>query len=509
MRVAVAGGSGFIGRHVVEALHAAGHEVIVLARRPGPSGTVVDLARQDVPSDALAGCTAIVNLVGIKAGRREDFERAHVGAVQRLVRAARAAGITRLLHVSVVDIPGSSTDYAETKRAGEREARDSGLDVTILRPSLVVGAGDDALRNTIALVKALPWIVVPRPQPGWLALVRVQDVADAIARALVEPAAVGATYDLVGPQRMTMAQLAGHIGRVLRLRTRAITLPMALLRPGAAVLEGLGSTLVTRSQLDLLARGLDGDATAAVGDLGWHPEAVDDATIRDLARAVRAPSLRIFPDPAHQEAAAAWSDAASSTRWFLPLALAAMLLSPWWWPSVWLRMAVVETALSVIALRFVPLPWGSLLRPRAWAVGVGLAAAVVMYVGGALVFAGLAAVHPALAAQTASVLAWTEQLPVSVQLPALLLIVAAEDTVWRAAVTLPLADRVGPAGAAAISALAFSLAHLTSGPPILWVAAALAGFAWSVLLLRTRNLWSVVVCHAAWDIAVAYVRPYV
>src|SRR5262245_33722002 len=107
MKVAVAGGSGFIGRHAVAALQARGHDVVVLARGtraavPGAPAVAWDAVRDPAPAVALAGCGAIVNLVGLKReDRAQTFEALHVDATRRLLDAARATG-ARLVQVSVV-----------------------------------------------------------------------------------------------------------------------------------------------------------------------------------------------------------------------------------------------------------------------------------------------------------------------------------------------------------------------------------------------------------------------
>ncbi len=505
MKVAVAGATGFIGRHTVAALHAAGHTVVGLGRT---AEVAVDLAAGPVPAGALAGCDAVVNLVGIKAGSDDDFEGAHVRAVGHLLDAASRDDVPRFVHVSVVDLPGSATAYATTKRAGETLVTACDRQWTILRPALVVGDGDDALRNTIALVKAAPVLVVPRPNPGRLAAVRVQDVAAAIVAALLRPVAIGRTYDIVGPQRPTLAELARRTADALGLPVRTIALPAALLRPGAALLERLHIDLITRSQLDLLSRGLDGDAAPAKADLGIDPTPIDEVLIRSLAETVDPPSVRLLP-ASHRDDATTWSAAAPQLRWFVPLALALMLAAPRWIPDVWTRMALVETALATVALTRLRLPWRRLLSPRVGPIAAGLVLAAGMYLGGAVVFAGLDRFAPSIAARVHEVSAWTNGLSPGLGLVLLAVIVTGEDLVWRAAVTLPLVSRLGPLGAATAAGTLFALAHVTTGPPVLWIAAWLAGVLWSLWIVRTRSLWSVVACHAAWDVAVAYVRPYV
>ncbi len=88
------------------------------------------------------------------------------------------------------------------------------------------------------------------------------------------------------------------------------------------------------------------------------------------------------------------------------------------------------------------------------------------------------------------------------------LIVLGEDLVWRAGITLPLAARLGPLKGASLGAVAFAAAHLTSGPPVLVAAALGAGFAWSLLAVRTNSLWAALVCHLVWDLLVMFVAPY-
>jgi membrane protease YdiL (CAAX protease family) len=414
------------------------------------------------------------------------------------------------VHVAVVEVPGASTDYARTKREGERVARQSDLDVTILRPALVVGPGDDALRHTIRLVRLAAVFPVPRPNPGRLAVVDVRDVAAAVVATLERPASIGGTYDVVGPERLTLGQLAGRVARALSLPTWCPAIPAAPMRLLAAVVERLGPlAIVTRSQLDMLVRGLDGDGDPAARDLGLRPRAIDEARIRQLASARPGPSLRLAPDATHRELLDRASAASSTLRWFLPLAIVAMLALPLLWPNVWLRMTAVEVTMAALALLAVPLPWRALARPGVRTIGVGLMAAAGLYAACGLGFFALRWLAPGVAAQAGTMLGWTAQLPLSVQLPLLVVVVIGEDIVWRAAIGLPLCARAGPLAGCLLSGAAFAVAHVTSGPPLLWLAALGCGAFWTALLLRTRSLVATIVCHGVWDLAVIYVAPYV
>src|SRR5258707_15330780 len=117
-----------------------------------------DLARDPVPTGALRGCDALVNLAGIK---REDgsqtFEAVHVEATRRLLAACGEAGVRRFVHVSVVcSRPDPTSPYHDTKWRGETLVQASGLDVTILKPAVVYGAGDDMLTHLVKMIRFAP-----------------------------------------------------------------------------------------------------------------------------------------------------------------------------------------------------------------------------------------------------------------------------------------------------------------------------------------------------------------
>ena len=193
--------------------------------------------------------------------------------------------------------------------------------------------------------------------------------------------------------------------------------------------------------------------------------------------------------------------------WLLGLATTVMLALPVMLPGVWVRMAVVNAGLTLLLLLLhgrVLLP---LLRPSMTTVAVGLACAVALYAGADLFMAALRTLAPALAGQVETVYAWSDDAPLPLRLALLFVIVPGEDIVWRGAVTLPLAARCGPIGGCLLAGTVFALAHLTTGPPLLWLAALAMGTLWSALAIRTRSLVPVVTSHLAWDLAVMFVRP--
>ena len=198
-RIAVFGGSGFIGRYVVERLADQGAVVVVAVRDPegaknlrvfGQVGQVAPLAcnirdPQSVAA-AVAGADVVINLCGILAeGGRQTFESVHVDGAANIARAAAAAGVGRLVHLSAIGASDTArSKYARSKAAGERAVREAFPAATILRPSVVFGP-EDGFFNLFAgiarLVPALPLFGggTTRFQP-----VYVCDVAAAVAAAL-------------------------------------------------------------------------------------------------------------------------------------------------------------------------------------------------------------------------------------------------------------------------------------------------------------------------------------
>ena len=176
--------------------------------------------------------------------------------------------------------------------------------------------------------------------------------------------------------------------------------------------------------------------------------------------------------------------------------------------NVWYRLAFVTGVLALGALRWAPVGWREIYRPRAAHVAVGVASAALLYGAGALV-ARLAASVPALSADLVALYAWKTAVPAGLAAPLLLLIIAAEEIAWRNAVTLPFAARLGPWTGTVAAAAVFALAHLPLGIPLLVAAAFGAGLAWSGLVVFTRSAVPALVSHVLWDLAVLFWLPYV
>lgn len=534
--IAIAGGSGFLGVHVAAELLAAGHRVVVLdrGRRALPEAMngrgierrSCDLVRAIDPS-LLAGCEVVVNLVGIKREAGEQtFERVHVGLVADLHDAAAQAGVARLIHVSVAGARLEASPYLDSKARGEAvlraRASASAPACTILRPGVVYGRGDDLVRNLADAIRAAPWFPAPR-RGSTLAPIQpiaVEDVALAIRHCVEQPTSADRTFDLVGPERLELASAVDRVAQVVGRPCRVLAIPDWLMGPAAGLLERFGrDPLITRSQLDLLAGGVIGDPEPARRELGLAPRAFDRAAIEAalIDHRPRLPSVRLVPDRAAMHEL---EQLASRPSWprlagFGLLAIVALLATPTLIPDVgagpWVRMSALELGLALLAGFALPLAWARAWAPSRAKLGLGLALALVMWLGALGVTGLLAVLAPGLWAGVDDLYGWAHALELGLALPLLLIVVAGEEVVWRGALGLSLAakalahERVGLAlvGSGAV----FAIAHLTTGNALLWIAALLAGCAWTAIAIRTRSLFVSFVCHLAWDIALLWITP--
>jgi uncharacterized protein YbjT (DUF2867 family) len=267
--VLVVGGSGFIGRHLVASLAAAGIRVTVPSRRRERAKHLILLPTVDVvEADVMApgslerlcaGKHAVYNLVGIlhsRHGRRDergpneygpDFARMHVELPQAIVAACRASGVRRILHVSALGAsPDAPSEYLRSKGIAERAllaAED--LDVTIFRPSVVFGPEDKFLNRFALMAKLAPVIALPCPRAQFQP-VYVGDVARALQYALEEPETRGQVYELSGPRVYSMRELVEFVCASIHRRRLVVGLPDGLSYLQAWVLENLPGKLMTR-----------------------------------------------------------------------------------------------------------------------------------------------------------------------------------------------------------------------------------------------------------------------
>ena len=269
-RVVILGGTGFVGRALCEQLggrHEAGSLRLLVPSRRRERGKhlfvlpTVDVIQASVQDDSalarlLQGADAVVNLVAILHGTPDEFDQAHVALPQRLAQACAKAGVKRLVHVSALGVPDdpaqAPSHYLRSKSMGEqalRTAQAGGLQLTVLRPSVIFGAHDRFL-NLFARLQALAPVVPlagadARFQPVW-----VDDVAQALIRCLEDPATIGQTYELAGPEVLTLAELVRLAGQASGRGRWVLPVPPAVGRFQAGVLRLLpGEPLLTADNL--------------------------------------------------------------------------------------------------------------------------------------------------------------------------------------------------------------------------------------------------------------------
>jgi NADH dehydrogenase len=250
--VGVIGGSGFVGSRLVARLADAGIDVLVPTRDPWrarhltvqPRVRVVRANVHDPASldGALSGCASVVNLVGILNEKGRDgsgFSQAHAGLVGKLIAACGRSGISRLVQVSALNAgaPAATSHYLRSKGEAEVLIRQSQLRWTILQPSVIFGPGDSFLNRFATLTARVP-LAFPLAMPAArFAPVHVDDVAAAIRRVLENDATAGRTYQVCGPEVLTLAEIVSLVLQAGNRRRRVIGLPRWLSRLQAAVMD--------------------------------------------------------------------------------------------------------------------------------------------------------------------------------------------------------------------------------------------------------------------------------
>ena len=275
MKIAVTGGTGFVGGYVVNELLRRGHEVRVVARRPDEArsrfnrpvpaepGSVSDV---DSLRRAFAGVDAVVHLVGIiNESEGVSFDAVHRQGTENVVAAARTAGARRLVHMSAMgSAPDAPSEYGRTKAAGEEAARRSGLDATVFRPSIIFGPGDGFVTLLARIVRANPGFI-PVIGPGTVRFmpVSVREVARLFADAFDKAESIGKVFEVGGPETLTMNEICREIAAAVgKPRKPLVHFPLWYGRILAAAMAVLPDPPLTADQLRSLSRDNVGDISA-------------------------------------------------------------------------------------------------------------------------------------------------------------------------------------------------------------------------------------------------------
>ncbi|MGH7611674.1 MAG: complex I NDUFA9 subunit family protein [Candidatus Dormibacteria bacterium] len=291
MRIALVGGSGFLGTHLVGELLEAGHELRVVGRgtRSATLPAGLTQTRGDVVSgegllEAFQGAQAVVNLAAVIRERGvQTFSRVNAEGPAKVVEAAQRAGAERLVQFSAIGAdPDPNFPYLLSKWQGEQAVRASSLDWVILRSSVIFGRGQgffDELARGISLPS--PFLIVPGDGSATFQPIAATDVARCLRQAVEEPDRGHYLYEIGGPEQLTLEELTLEVARVLDKewfgisKRRVLHLDPRLIRPGAILMDKLlPHPLVTPAQLAMLAKPNITRRDAVVSDFGFEPQSI-------------------------------------------------------------------------------------------------------------------------------------------------------------------------------------------------------------------------------------------
>ena len=269
MKIAITGGTGFIGRHLARNLIEHGHEVTIIARgqysrntQPieGAAFIALDANDTDQLTETFAGCDAVAHCAGTSAeDAKQTFHRLHVEGTRSAVTAAERAGVKKFVLISYLSVrPNVKSEYHTTKWQGEEIVRSSKLNFTILKAGLVYGPGDHLLNNLSNLFRKLPVFAAVGLREKTVRLVAVEDLVKVIRASLDENRFARQSMAVLGPEEFPFSQAARRIAKAMG-KPFLIVLPFPVFfhRILALISERfMPKPLITKSQVQMLADGI-------------------------------------------------------------------------------------------------------------------------------------------------------------------------------------------------------------------------------------------------------------
>jgi NADH dehydrogenase len=273
MKVAITGGTGFVGRHLAERLLREGHEVVLISRHSGkPAGppdratcVASDLSDPNILAAAFIGCEAVAHCAGINRELgSQTFERVHVEGTRRVIEAARRAGVRRIALMSFLRArPDCGSAYHESKWAAEEIVRASALDYTIIKAGMVYGRGDHMLDHLSHAFHTLPLLATVGFRQKAIRPLAIDDLLQVVHAALIDGRLPNKTVALTGAEELLLSEAAGRVAAVLGRRAWIFPAPVLFHRGLALVCEWtMKIPLVAKAQVQILIEGVVEPATS-------------------------------------------------------------------------------------------------------------------------------------------------------------------------------------------------------------------------------------------------------
>lgn len=270
MRIAITGGTGFVGRHLARELVASGHEIVLVARGldrrdlsayaiPGAQLFGADLSSVDELVRAFSACGGVAHCAGINREiGQQTYQHVHVQGTRNVVEAARLAGVGKIALLSFLRArPNCGSGYHESKWEAEEIVRNSGVDYTVFKAGVIYGRGDHMLDHLSHALYTFPLFALVGMKDKPVRPLAVEDLVPIIAAALVEGRLSRQTVAITGPEEMPLGDAVRRVGRVVGRHPLYFHMPIAFHRVMALCLEKVMKIpLVSSAQVRILSEGL-------------------------------------------------------------------------------------------------------------------------------------------------------------------------------------------------------------------------------------------------------------
>jgi NADH dehydrogenase len=267
MRIAITGGTGFIGRHLARTLSSEGHSVVLIARgrdsrdtaiRSLPNSTFAPMGTGSAEqmAEAFAGCDAVAHCAGINREiGKQTYQHVHIQGTRNVVDAARSAGLTKVLLLSFLRArPNCGSAYHESKWAAEEIVRNSGLDYTIIKAGMIYGRGDHMLDHLTHSIHSLPLFAKVGFKEKPIRPVAVEDVVRILRASLIDSRLSRETVAVVGPQEMRLSDAVRQVARISGRRVLTFPFPVVCHRLLAWLFEKtMTIPLISSAQVFMLS----------------------------------------------------------------------------------------------------------------------------------------------------------------------------------------------------------------------------------------------------------------